>query len=111
MKGARRVRAGGHWKRTCTSRHLASGLPVLTHSDSAHPFGGQVAVQITRIGATVQVEVADAGSATTAPAVRAPTLDDDGGRGLWLVDLLATEWGFRRDETGGSVWFRLAERD
>ncbi|WP_433358803.1 radical SAM protein [Streptosporangium sp. CA-115845] len=29
MKVAHRVRAGGHGKRTCTSRHLASGLPVL----------------------------------------------------------------------------------
>lgn len=83
---------------------------AITHSDSAHTLGGLVAVQITRIGATVRVEVADAGSATTTPAVRAPTLDDDGGRGLWLVDLLAEEWGFHRDETGGSVWFRLAER-
>jgi 8-oxo-dGTP diphosphatase len=25
---ARRVRAGGRWKRTCTTGHLASGLPV-----------------------------------------------------------------------------------
>jgi anti-sigma regulatory factor (Ser/Thr protein kinase) len=84
---------------------------AITHSDSAHTLGGQVAVQITRTGATVRVEVADAGSFTTTPAVRAPTLDDDGGRGLWLVDLLATEWGFHRDETGGSVWFWLTERD
>ncbi|MEU7828643.1 ATP-binding protein [Nonomuraea sp. NPDC049129] len=84
---------------------------AITHSNAAHTVGGQVAVRITRTGATVRVEVIDAGSTITAPAVRAPTLDDDGGRGLWLVDLLAEEWGFHRDETGGSVWFRLAERD
>ncbi|WP_240777935.1 ATP-binding protein [Nonomuraea basaltis] len=68
-------------------------------------------VQIARMGTTVQVEVTDAGSSTTAPAVRAPSLDDDGGRGLWLVDMLAEEWGFQHDETGGSVWFRLTARD
>ncbi|MEV1249690.1 ATP-binding protein [Nonomuraea sp. NPDC049750] len=84
---------------------------AITHSDSAHALGGQVTVQITRTGTTVRVEVTDAGSATTAPAVRAPNLEDDGGRGLWLVALLAEEWGFHRDETGGSVWFRLAEGD
>ncbi|MBF8185058.1 ATP-binding protein [Nonomuraea sp. K274] len=56
------------------------------------------------------MEVIDAGSSTTAPAVRAPALDDDGGRGLWLVDLLAEEWGFQDDETGGSVWFQLTGR-
>ncbi|MFC4015181.1 ATP-binding protein [Nonomuraea purpurea] len=84
---------------------------AITHSDSGHTPDGQVTVQITRMGAIIQVDVTDSGSATTAPAVRVPTLDDDGGRGLWLVDLLAEEWGFHHDDTGGSVWFRLSEHD
>jgi anti-sigma regulatory factor (Ser/Thr protein kinase) len=78
----------------------------ITHSDS-----GQVTVQITRLGTTIQVDAADAGSSTTTPAVRTPDLADDGGRGLWLVDTLADEWGFQHDETGGLVWFRLTEHD
>ncbi|MFI7454945.1 ATP-binding protein [Nonomuraea sp. NPDC049714] len=77
---------------------------AITHSDS-----GQVTVQIIRLGTTVQVEVTDAGSSTT-PAVRTPALADDGGRGLWLVDTLADEWGFQHDNTGGLVWFRMTER-
>jgi anti-sigma regulatory factor (Ser/Thr protein kinase) len=84
---------------------------AITHSDSAHSRSGQVTVQITRLGTTVQVEVADAGSSTTTPAVRTPALADDGGRGLWLVDTLADEWGFQHDETGGLVWFRLTEHN
>ncbi|MET8004296.1 ATP-binding protein [Nonomuraea glycinis] len=84
---------------------------AITHSDSAHSRSGQVTVQITCLGTTTQVEVADAGSSTTTPAVRTPALADDGGRGLWLVDILADEWGFQHDETGGLVWFRLTERD
>lgn len=38
----------------------------------------------------VHVEVTDGGAATGTPAVRAPGPDEDGGRGLWLVNLLAT---------------------
>jgi anti-sigma regulatory factor (Ser/Thr protein kinase) len=79
---------------------------AITHSDS-----GQVTVQITRLSTTVQVNVADAGSSTTTPTVCTPALADDSGRGLWLVDTLADEWGFQHDETGGLVWFRLTEHD
>ena len=84
---------------------------AITHSDSAHSHSGQVTVQITRLGTTVQVEVTDAGSSTTTPAVRTPALTDDGGRGLWLVDTLADEWGFQHHETSALVWFRLTEHD
>lgn len=78
---------------------------AVIHSDSARVPHGRVTVHITRTPGAIRVEVSDAGSATGAPAVRTP--DDDGGRGLWLVDTIAAEWGCRQDETGGSVWFRL----
>lgn len=84
---------------------------AITHSDSGRSRSGQVSVQITRLGTTVHVEVADVGSSTTTPAVRTPAFADDGGRGLWLVDTLADEWRFQHDETGGLVWFRLIEHD
>jgi len=53
------------------------------------------------------LEVTDDGSATSTPAVRVPEADDDGGRGLWLVDLLATEWGSHHDGASRSVWFQI----
>jgi PAS domain S-box-containing protein len=34
--------------------------------------------------------------------------DDEGGRGLMLVDMLATRWGTRPADTGKTVWFTLA---
>nr|WP_165975106.1 ATP-binding protein [Nonomuraea deserti] len=52
----------------------------------------------------------DGGSATTRPAVHCPAPGDDGGRGLWLVELLAENWGFQHEKTCGKVWFRLAGR-
>jgi hypothetical protein len=34
--------------------------------------------------------------------------DDEGGRGLALVDALATRWGVDADGAGKSVWFEVA---
>lgn len=70
-----------------------------------------VTVRIVRMGTTVQVKVTDAGSFTSAPAVRTPSLDDDTGRGLWMVDMLADAWGFEHGENGASVWFWLTGRE
>ncbi|GGL31084.1 hypothetical protein GCM10014719_35680 [Planomonospora parontospora subsp. antibiotica] len=82
---------------------------AITHSDSGRTAGGWVAVRVTRAAGDVHVEVADGGSAAGAPAARVPETEDDSGRGLWLVDLLAAAWGWDRDAAGGSVWFRVAE--
>ncbi|GHH70100.1 hypothetical protein GCM10017673_21440 [Streptosporangium violaceochromogenes] len=44
-----------------------------------------------------------------APVLRAPDLDDEGGRGLYLVDLLASGWGYYLPASGGKVvWCALA---
>ncbi len=56
---------------------------------------------------SVRVEVGDDNS-------RHPQLQpcDDGaldGRGLFIVDLLATRWGVRDTASGKLVWFELAE--
>jgi anti-sigma regulatory factor (Ser/Thr protein kinase) len=83
---------------------------AVTHSDSGRTAGGRVTVHLTHDREAVHVEVTDDGSATSVPAVRVPEADSDGGRGLWLVDLLATAWGSSRhdDEAGRSVWFQVS---
>ncbi|MER5323458.1 ATP-binding protein [Streptosporangium roseum] len=84
---------------------------AVAHSDSGRTAGGRMTVHVTRDRKSVHVEVTDDGSATSVPAVRVPEADSDGGRGLWLVDLLATAWGSHHDdEAGRSVWFEVAER-
>lgn len=52
---------------------------------------------------TLDVEVGD--DDPTLPALRTP--DDDGGRGLRVLDALAEEWGTRSRDPGKSVYFRL----
>ena len=52
------------------------------------------------------VSVADDGGGRVAP--RAADLDDLGGRGLQILDLLCTTWGVVDDRAGKAVWFELA---
>ncbi|KAA9381380.1 ATP-binding protein [Microbispora cellulosiformans] len=83
---------------------------AVTHSGSGRDEDGRVAVRVTCDSGGVRVEVRDGGSATGAPVVRAPDIEAVGGRGLWLVDGLATAWGTWRDDAGATVWFRVAAR-
>ncbi|SDQ52090.1 ATP-binding protein [Quadrisphaera sp. DSM 44207] len=66
----------------------------------------EVRLTVTTSAGRVRIEVGDDNS-------RHPTLQpaDDGaldGRGLFIVDLLATRWGVRDDAIGKVVWFELS---
>ncbi|WP_329430770.1 ATP-binding protein [Streptosporangium sp. NBC_01495] len=82
---------------------------AVAHSDSGRAADGRMTVYVARLPGAVHVEVTDDGSEASAPAVRVPEADDDGGRGLWLVAMVAAGWGSHRDDAGGSVWFRVAD--
>jgi anti-sigma regulatory factor (Ser/Thr protein kinase) len=62
----------------------------------------------------LQIEIADFGARITvqdlssaAPQRRVPNVGDVGGRGLALLDLLASAWGWQSTPTGKRVWFEL----
>ncbi|QPP06206.1 ATP-binding protein [Streptomyces bathyalis] len=58
--------------------------------------------------ATLRVEVADAGQEFDPVPSRLPPEDSEAGRGLLLVDTLATRWGVvPRDPSGKTVWAEL----
>ena len=60
-----------------------------------------------RRGATaVWVEVFD--TDMRLPRIRSAGETDEGGRGLYLVDQLATRWGSRPTKDGKAVWFEVA---
>lgn len=42
------------------------------------------------------------------PRVRHPAADATSGRGLEIVEMLASRWGIVRDHDGKAVWFELA---
>jgi anti-sigma regulatory factor (Ser/Thr protein kinase) len=71
------------------------------HVEAGKPIG--MAVDLYDWGAVVQVE--DSGRDITAISCepKEPALEDEGGRGLFLIDTLASSWGVRPTDTGKSV--------
>jgi anti-sigma regulatory factor (Ser/Thr protein kinase) len=78
---------------------------AVLHSNSRRA-GGTVTITAIEIDDGVRVEVADEGSELSAPEVKAGGCVS-GGHGLFLVQTLASQWGYRRDELGTTVWFWL----
>jgi len=87
---------------------LASELATNSLRHTTAGEDGTIALAVLAVGDVIRVEVADGGAPTT-PCLRVQ--DDefaDGGRGLHLVDLLASRWGFTRDRDGTTTWFEIA---
>jgi anti-sigma regulatory factor (Ser/Thr protein kinase) len=74
---------------------------AVLHAATAFTVAVVVAVDVVR------VEVTDQGGGT--PALLAPERDSTKGRGLVMVDGLASRWGIapRADERSTTVWFEL----
>lgn len=79
---------------------------AVMHSNSRSP-GGTVRVVVKDASGGVQVEVFDDGSDLSSPVVRGEIYASDG-HGLFLVQSLADQWGYLRDERGTTVWFWLS---
>jgi anti-sigma regulatory factor (Ser/Thr protein kinase) len=78
---------------------------AVQHSHSGRP-GGTVTVIICRIAGEVRLEVTDNGSDHSSPVVKDEVLSPDG-HGLFLVEALARQWGYRGDSAGTTVWCQL----
>jgi PAS domain S-box-containing protein len=63
-------------------------------------------LRLRRGAAAVWVEVFD--KDMRLPRIRSAADTDEGGRGLYLVDQLATRWGSRPTKDGKAVWFEVA---
>ena len=78
-------------------------------SPYAADFGGgsgqEFVLRIRKGEASIWVEVFD--SDLRLPRLRLAGENDEGGRGLYLVDQLAERWGSRPTEDGKAVWFEM----
>jgi anti-sigma regulatory factor (Ser/Thr protein kinase) len=71
--------------------------------------GGAVTIVIIGVPHGVLVEIIDDGSAGV-PIVKGDLYAAEG-HGLFLVQQLATQWGYLRDPAGTTVWFHLPTPD
>jgi anti-sigma regulatory factor (Ser/Thr protein kinase) len=78
---------------------------AVLHSNSGRA-GGTVTITAVETGGGVRIEVADEGSEQNAPEVKGHSCVS-GGHGLFLVQTLADQWGYVRDDYGTTVWFWL----
>jgi serine/threonine-protein kinase RsbW len=70
--------------------------------------GGQVTVTWQVVDREVLIRVTDGGAASR-PRVRHPSPRETSGRGLALVEALATRWGVDDTPNGTTVWAALTE--
>lgn len=70
-----------------------------------HETGESITLGIRCLRGRLRVDVYD--TARSFPVVTAAAVDAETGRGLSLVDTLATEWGFYRTPAGKAVYFTL----
>jgi hypothetical protein len=76
--------------------------------DFPGPAGKEFTLRLRRGEVSVWVEVLDAD--LRLPRIRSAGENDEGGRGLYLVDQLATRWGSRPTKDGKAVWFEIPIR-
>ncbi len=77
---------------------------AVLHGGPHHP-ASIVGLALAALPDRIRVEVADAGAGI--PRIEARALDYPSGRGLLLVQSMASRWGCDRSETGKTVWFEL----
>jgi serine phosphatase RsbU (regulator of sigma subunit)/PAS domain-containing protein len=75
------------------------------NGNSGAPAGQEFGLRIRKGKNSVWVEVFD--SDLRLPRIRLAGENDEGGRGLYLVDQLASRWGSRPTEDGKAVWFEM----
>ncbi|QNP61778.1 SpoIIE family protein phosphatase [Streptomyces genisteinicus] len=107
--------AAGRARELVTARLETWGLPELAFScelvvselvtNAVRYAEGPLQLRLIR-DRTLLCEVADAGH--TSPHLRHSTIDDEGGRGLFIVAQLVSRWGTRYTPSGKTIWTEQA---
>jgi hypothetical protein len=69
--------------------------------------GTQIELRLDVTDDVLRVEVLDGSPGSLAVVKQAPSETREGGRGVFLLDVVATQWGTRHFGSGKSVWFEL----
>ena len=84
----------------------ASLLTTELVSNAVRHGDGAVKLRVEVDNGVVEVRVHDDG--VKPPSVNHADPSSLGGRGLWIVEAVADQWGSDNDNPGKSVWFRLS---
>ncbi|MFI6534756.1 ATP-binding protein [Nonomuraea sp. NPDC050547] len=76
------------------------------HHTASGRFGGRFIVTVQAQPKRAWLAVVDEGGLSTPKCFR-PSPEGEGGRGLFLVSELSTDWGIWGDENGRTVWATL----
>jgi serine/threonine-protein kinase RsbW len=103
-----RLRSWGVGQDTRESAELV--VSELSTNAVRHTSSEEVRCSLQLLGARLRLEVADQGCARTVPRTRPANVDQEGGRGLMLVEALSEAWGVRPAQRGAgrTVWAYLA---
>jgi anti-sigma regulatory factor (Ser/Thr protein kinase) len=99
---ARLLRHNGHAELADTARLLTSEIVTNAFAHTTVPF---VTIETTIDPDRILIAVYDASSQLPEP--RTAVADDETGRGLLLVQLLASDWGVNGGPRGKRTWFEL----
>ncbi|MGH2842911.1 MAG: ATP-binding protein [Solirubrobacteraceae bacterium] len=64
--------------------------------------------EVTIVATPCEIRVLATDLGTGEPVLRSPMPTDLSGRGLRIVDMLATDWGYELSGSGKTVWFALS---
>jgi anti-sigma regulatory factor (Ser/Thr protein kinase) len=98
---AKRIQADSDAATLLTSEIVTNAIQ---HTKSGGD-GGTVTIVVIGVARGVLIEIIDDGSAGS-PVVKGDLYAAEG-HGLFLVQHLATEWGYLKDSAGTTVWFHL----
>jgi anti-sigma regulatory factor (Ser/Thr protein kinase) len=89
---------------TCTESAVVATSEVVTNA--VRYSAGEIRLGVDADAARVRVEVSD--DEPVQPCSRAAGAESEGGRGMLIVDAVASDWGAFATPRGKIVWFEVA---
>jgi anti-sigma regulatory factor (Ser/Thr protein kinase) len=110
VRQARRAAADilTRWK--CDADSIEDAVLIVSEivTNAVRHCAGPVQLRLSRSDSYIRVEVSD--SSPDEPRLIHAKPDDESGRGLRIINQLATRWGFRPTHHGKQVWADLPYR-
>lgn len=90
------------WSMEALHDEVSAVVSELAGNAVQHCEGGTFDVSVLRVDRGVRVSVTD--SCARKPVMRPVSLSDECGRGMLIIDTLASQWGVKELPNGKTVW-------